>query len=98
MYTTSTFGIIGGGSYEKVKVAAAHLVVESDKLFEEAKPTKEYPCPAKGKVRFYLVLFTDVRVIETDLAAIESNQSKYSSLFWLGQEVMTQLRLATEKK
>ena len=98
MYTTSTFGIIGGGSYEKVKVAAAHLVVEPDKLFEEAKPTKDYPYPAKGKVRFYLVSFTDVRVIETDLAAIESNQSKYSSLFWLGQEVMTQLRLETEKK
>jgi hypothetical protein len=98
LYTTSTFGIIGGGFHEKVKTAATHLIAASDKFFEEAKPTKHFPYPAQGKVRFYLVSFTGVREIETDLSAIESNQSKYASLFWLGQEVLTQLRLATEKK
>jgi hypothetical protein len=98
LYTTSTFGVIGGGFHEKVKTAALHLISASDRFFEEAIPTKDYRYPVEGKVHFYLVAFTGVRVIETDLSDLESNQSRYSSLFWLGQEVLTQLRLATEKK
>jgi hypothetical protein len=98
LYTTSTFGIIGGGAHEKVKAASAQLIAAADKFFEEAIPANEYPYPASNKVRFYLVSFNGVRVIEDDLSQIESNQSKYSSLFWLGQEVLTQLRLAAEKK
>jgi hypothetical protein len=98
LYTTSTFGVIGGGAHEKVKAAAAALIAAADKFHEEAKPTKTYPYPAQSKVRFYLVTFSGVRVLEAEMSAIESNQSKYSSLFWLGQEVLTQLRLATEKK
>jgi hypothetical protein len=98
LYTTSTFGVIGGGSHKTVRVAAMRLVKSADQFFDEAKLTKDYPYPAKGKVRFYLVSFSGVKVIEADLTAIESDQSKYSSLFWLGQEVMTQLRLSTELK
>lgn len=98
LYTTSTFGIIGGMSHDKVRAAAMRLIATSNNFFDEAKPTKEYSYPGQGKVRFYLVSFSGVRMIETDLSAIESNQSKYSELFWLGQEVLTQLRLATEKK
>ena len=98
LYTTSTFGVIGGGAHEKVKAAASSLIAASDKFYEEAKLTKHYPYPEQSKVRFYLVSFGGVRVLEAEISAIESNQSKYSSLFWLGQEVLTQLRLATEKK
>jgi hypothetical protein len=98
LYTTSTFGVIGGGSHETVRAAAMRLVKSANQFFDEAKSTKDYPYPAKGKVRFYLVSFSGVKVIETDLSAIECDQSKYSSLFWLGQEVMTQLRLSTELK
>ncbi len=95
LYTTSTFGIIGGGAHESVKSASARLISSSDKFYDEAKPTKTYPYPANGKVRFYFVSFRDVRVIEADLSLIESNKSKYASLFWLGQEVFTHLRIAT---
>jgi hypothetical protein len=98
LYTTSTFGIIGGGAHEKVKLAVANLIEASDKFYDAAIPTKDYPYPTKSKVRFYLVSFGGVRFIEAEMSAIESDQSKYSSLFWLGQEVLTQLRLATEKK
>jgi hypothetical protein len=98
LYTTSTFGVIGGGGHEKVKAASAQLVAASDMFFEEAKPTKEYPYPVQGKVRFYLVSFGGVRVLEADISDIESNQGKYTSLFRLGQEVLTQLRLAVEKR
>jgi hypothetical protein len=89
LYTTSTFGVIGGGGHETVRAAAMRLVKSVDQYFDEARPTKEYPYPAPGKVRFYLIAFSEVKVIETDLSVIESHKSKYSGLFWLGQDVMT---------
>jgi hypothetical protein len=97
LYTTSTFGLIGGVAHEQVRKAAAKLVDSADKFFDDAKPTKEYPYPAKGKVRVYLVSFGGVRVLESDLSAIEANQSKLSALFWQGQDVLTQLRQVTQK-
>lgn len=98
LYTTSTFGIIGGVQHEEVRKAAAKLVVASDKFFDSAKPTNDYPYPSRGKVRFYFLSFGGVRVHESDLSAIESNQDKLAALFWLGQELLTQLRHATEKR
>jgi hypothetical protein len=69
----------------------------ADRLYDEAKPTKEYPYPAANRVRFYLLTFHGVRVLETDFATIESGKNKYTDYFGLRQDVLTELRLITEK-
>jgi len=97
LYTTSTFGIIGGEAHENVREAAIKFVRAADRLYDEAKPTKEYPYPAANRVRFYLLTFQGVRVIETDFATIESRKNKYTEYFALGQDVLTELRHITEK-
>lgn len=97
LYTTSTFGIIGGEGHETVRTAAINFVRAADRLFDSATPTTEYPYPAANRVRFYLLTFGGVRVLDTDLASIESRTSKYAEFFGLGQAVLTELRLVTEK-
>ena len=97
LYTTSTFGIIGGEGHETVRAAAIRFVRDADRLFDSATSTTEYPYPATGRVRFYLLTFEGVRVLDTDLASIESRTSKYAEFFGLGQAVLTELRLVTEK-
>jgi len=97
LYTTSTFGIIGGEGHESVRTAAINFVRAADRLFDSATPTAEYPYPAPDRVRFYLLTFGGVRVLDTDLAAIEDRSSKYAEYFGLGQAVLTELRLMTEK-
>ena len=97
LYTTSTFGIIGGESHETVRKAAMHFTREANRLFDAATPTKEFPYPAAGHVRFYLLTFEGVRVLETDLASIENGTSRYIEFFGLGQAVLTQLRQISEK-
>jgi hypothetical protein len=97
LYTTSTFGIIGGEGHENVRKAAIKFVRAADRLYDEAKPTKEYPYPAANRVRFYLLTFQGVRVLEADLVTIASGKSKYTEYFGLGQDVLTELRLITEK-
>ena len=96
IYTTSTFGVLGGEMHETVRAAAIRFVRAADHFFESATPTTEYPYPAAGRVRFYLLTFEGVRFIDTDLASIENGTSEYAELFGLGQEVITELRLLTE--
>jgi hypothetical protein len=71
------------------------FVKAADRFYDAAAPTVEYPYPARGKVRFYLLTFHGVRVIETDMASVTRGAGPNAELFGLGQSVMTQLRLST---
>jgi len=97
LYTTSTFGILGGQSHESVRIAAKKFVKEAGRFYDAATPTTEYPYPAADRVRFYLLTFDGVRVIDTDWASINNGTGKYANLFGLGQEVLTELRQVSEK-
>jgi hypothetical protein len=97
LYTTSTFGIIGGQGHESVRTAAKKFVKAADRFYDAATPTTEYPYPASDRVRFYLLTFDGVRVIDTDLASINNRTGKYAKLFGLAQDVLTELRQVPEK-
>jgi hypothetical protein len=98
LYTTATFGIIGGAGHESVRVAAQRFVAAADSYHDKAVPTATYPYPGNGKVRFYLRTFQDVRVIETDAASVQSTSGPYSSFFRAGHAVLTELRKVVEAK
>jgi hypothetical protein len=98
LYTTATFGIIGGGEHEAIRAAARRFVAAADAYHDQARPTSSYPYPAKDKVRFYLRTFHDVRVIETDAASAYSPSGPYSLFFRAGQAVLTELRKVVEAK
>lgn len=97
LYTTGTFGVIGGGSHEAVRKAALAFVEAADRFYDTATPARSFPYPAADKVRFYLLTFQGVRVLEADLEAIRRGTSKSLSLFNLGNAVITELRVVTEK-
>lgn len=97
LYTTSTFGIIGGQGHESVRTAAKKFVKAAGGFYDAATPTTDYPYPAADRVRFYLLTFDGVRVIDTDMASINNGTGKYAKLFGLGQDVLTELRQVSEK-
>jgi hypothetical protein len=100
LYSTSTFGVIGGFAHKRVADAARQFVKSSGRFLELAKPTSEYPLPSQDHVRFYLITFDGVKVIESDRLLVESNKDKLSELFGMGQNVLTELRQikANEKR
>lgn len=99
LYTTATFGVIGGSaSHESVRGAAKRLVKAAESHHDEASPTSSYGYPAKGKVRFYFRTFDRARVVETDAASAYSSTGKYSALFRVAQGVVTELRKVAEQK
>jgi len=98
LYTTSTFGVIGGIGHDSVRRAACSFVKDAAKLYDESVPTSDYPYPKSDRVRFYLVTFNGVRVIDAPLSSATDESGKYAALFNRGQEVITQLRLVTQTK
>ena len=97
LYTTAQFGVIGGGGHEGVRAAATRLVRHAASLEKQAKVTSDRSYPPAGRIRFFLLTFRGLKSIEDDQRSIEGGHSKYSALFGRAQEVITEMRMVTEK-
>jgi hypothetical protein len=98
LYTTSTFGVIGGLGHSSVRDAALRFVTAAARYFDDGVPVREYPYPVAGRVRFYFLSFQGVRVIETSDEVFQSRTAKYSDLGTLGQQLITEFRQITESR
>jgi len=98
LYTTATFGVIGGVGHDDVRRAATALVRDADSFHRESKSTTDRSYPKADRVRFYLLTFSGLRVLEDDRNAIEAGKSRYSPLFARAQDVLTEMRRFTEKR
>ena len=98
LYTTSTFGVLGGIGHESVRAASTNFVAAAQSHYDDATPTAEFPYPVADHVRFYLLGFDGVRVIDTEISSVERRSDKCSAMWAAGQQVLTELRLLTQKK
>jgi len=92
IYTTGNFGVFGGVKYDNVRIAAESLVKLGQKYYSDATPTREYPYPQRGHVRFYLICYDGVRMIDADADFLSTGKGKYSDLFSEAQKVIGELR------
>jgi len=96
LYTTSTFGMIGGQSHERVRLAAIRYVKEAERHVGASKPVTDFPYPKPGQVYFYLLTYDGVRRCVGDETGIERGSDPTRPLFAAAQDVMTELRLLME--
>lgn len=97
LYTTSTFGVIGGIGHEAVRDSARSFVRTAASLYDSAAPTSESQLPESDRVQFLLLGFDGVRLIDADLDAVSAGGDRLSSLFGAGQSVLTELRMVTDE-
>ena len=95
LYTTGTFGIIGGIGHEKVRKAATAFVGCAQRHLKLTSPTKEFPYPDHRTLRFHLVTPSGVRTVSFPLKDIDREDSPARALYAAGQDVVTELRLIT---
>jgi hypothetical protein len=96
LYTTSTFGVIGGHGHERVRAAAIRFVRDAGGIEKQASLTTDRSYPQANRVRFFLRTKSGLKMIEDDRQAIEDGRSKYSVLFNRAQEVISELRQVVE--
>jgi hypothetical protein len=92
IYTTGNFGVFGGVKYDNVRNAAKSFVKLAEKYYSDATPTKEYPYPQSGHVRFYLICYDGVRMIDADAASLSSGKSDCWDLVAEAQKEISALR------
>jgi len=92
IYTTGNFGLFGGIKYDTVRNAAKSFVKLGEKDYSDATPTRDFPYPQAGHVRFYLICYDGVRMIDSDSASLSSAKGKYSDLFAAAQKEISALR------
>ena len=92
IYTTGTFGLLGGSKYDNVRTAAKSLVKVGEKYYSDGTPTQDFPYPQPGHVRFYLICYDGVRMIDADNASLADAKGKYSDLFTEAQKVIAAMR------
>jgi hypothetical protein len=98
LYTTSTFGIIGGEGRESVRHAALGYVKTAEQFGKSGKPVTEFAYPKNGQVFYYLLTYNGVRLVVGEETAIGRGSDPTLPLFGAAQDVMTELRLITEKE
>lgn len=93
LYTTGTLSIIGAGETSaSVRTEAITFVQLADRFFDAAAPTADIRYSGPDSVRFFLLTFTGLRVIEADRRTLEKGASEHNALFDQGQVVMRELR------
>lgn len=97
LYTTSNSGVIGGIGHDSVRAAATRFVRVAAKYHDEAAATLDGAYPKSGHVRYYLLCFDGLRMIETEMGALMRGKNRRLDLWTAGQDVLTELRLVTEK-
>jgi hypothetical protein len=91
-------GMVGGISHEPVRKAAKEFVAQAQKALPRMKKTTEYPLPSPDSVRFYVLTPKGVFTTETSRQALSDSQNALSTLFYSGQEVVSQMRQVQEDR
>jgi hypothetical protein len=98
LYTTSTFGVLGGRKHEKVRRAAEQCTKIANQFLDRSTPTVNFAYPKEGEVFFYLLTYEEVRVCIGYEKAINQGNDQTRPLFAAAQNVLTELRLVTEQR
>jgi hypothetical protein len=98
LYFGNGGGMIGGGEHEAIAQASKAFIATSEKYFQRMTPTRSFPLPAVGRVKFYILTFSGVYTVDVDENELGGGGHELSPLFASGQEVITQMRLWDEQR
>jgi hypothetical protein len=97
LYFSSGGGVLGGGGHESVRNAAKRFVSSAQSYAGEMEMVTSYPLPASGKVKFYVLTPQGILTFEADEQDLGNRRSELFPLFYAGQDVITELRIISEK-
>lgn len=98
LYAGNGGGVIGNGGSEGAKRTARDFVNAAGKHLPRMAATKEFPYAEVGRVRFYVRTPDGVYTVEAGQDEMLNPKHPLHALFRAGNEVITQLRLLSEKQ
>lgn len=92
LYFSNGGGIIGAGEHDSVRSAASALLRLAAQHSSVMVETNEFPLPAVGRVRFYLITSGRVLAAEADEHDLGYNRAAMSPVFHQAHEVIAAVR------
>ena len=97
LYTSGGGGIIGVGPHEGPKRVASELLQFAPQFWGFCQQTTEFPLPAAGNTRFYLMGHLAVATAEGRSDELGHGHHVLSPLFRKCHELLTEIRLVDQK-
>jgi len=98
IYTTGTFGILGGIGHENARKAALSFIQCAKKHLDLASPTTDYSYPDRQHIRFFFVTDSGVRSVSFAAADVRKAGTDAYDLYAHGQAVLTEMRQITQNQ
>ena len=92
IYTSTGGGVIGAGEHPSVRRRAMKFISIAEQYLDEFQKTSEYPLPGPGRTKFYLMTFSGTLTGDFDENALGEGRHKLSTLFYAGQDVISDIR------
>jgi hypothetical protein len=92
LYFSNGGGIIGSGGHAPVAAATRGWLEAVEQFRGTMTPTSEFPFPAAGRVRFYLVTSGGVRTADADEKDLQRKRDPLWPLYFAAHGVITQVR------
>ena len=98
VYTTGTFGIIGGIGHENAREAALAFIECAKKHVSLASLTTDISYPDYQHVRFFFVMDSGVRSVSFPAHDVQNKDTEAYDLYVHGQAVLTEMRQITQQQ
>jgi hypothetical protein len=95
MYTSTGGGVIGAGEHAAVRAAGDRFRSAAAAARGDLQPTTEFPGPTPGEVRFQLRTEDGGFTGAAPEAALAGGRNALSELYAAGQDLVTEIRLAS---
>ena len=95
MYTSVGGGVIGAGEHAAVRGAAERFRIVAADAHRHLQSTTDFPLPAPGEVRFHVRLGDDAWTGAVSEQALRTGRQPLSELYAAGQDLITEIRLAS---
>jgi hypothetical protein len=96
MYLSTGGGVIGAGEHVAVRAEGRRFRSVLADARSSLTPTAEFPLPVPGQVRFHAVLGPDRATAVASETLLRGGRHPLSPLYAAGQDLLTEIRLATE--
>jgi acyl carrier protein len=98
LYFSNGGGMIGAGEHASVRPASLGLVKMAEDYLGDMKMVEAFPTVTPGNTTFYVVTPNGVFTYTAKEDDLGGKRDKLSKLFYQGQELITQMRLADERR
>jgi hypothetical protein len=95
LYTSAGGGVIGGGAHAPVVAASARFLRLVEAELARFEPTTDLEPREPGQTRFLVLTYDGIRAAGGSSEALAVGTDPLSAVFAAGQQVVTELRLAT---